>query len=90
MVEQGFAIGNGITDPAIQYRAYPDFALDMGIINKADYDHLNKLLIPACELAIKLCGNFHVKLSDSLLMNAVFPVIFTPGKLIVGWLLLPF
>ncbi|CAI0397510.1 unnamed protein product [Linum tenue] len=27
---QGFAIGNGLTDPAYQYRAYPDFALAMG------------------------------------------------------------
>ncbi|CAI0452809.1 unnamed protein product [Linum tenue] len=27
---QGFAIGNGLTDPAIQYRAYPEFALANG------------------------------------------------------------
>ncbi|KAK6937741.1 Peptidase S10, serine carboxypeptidase [Dillenia turbinata] len=49
-----FAIGNGLTDPKIQYKAYTDYALDMGIISKTDYDRINKVL-PACELAIKLC-----------------------------------
>ncbi|KAL1368121.1 hypothetical protein HN51_022245 [Arachis hypogaea] len=53
---KGFAIGNGLTDPAIQYKAYPDYALDMGIISKATHKRLNLLLVPACELAIKLCG----------------------------------
>lgn len=63
MVEQGFAIGNGLTDPGIQYKAYPDYALDMGIIKQADYDRINKLMVPSCELAIKLCGNFHVAIN---------------------------
>ncbi|KAF7820179.1 serine carboxypeptidase-like [Senna tora] len=53
---KGFAIGNGLTDPAIQYKAYTDYALDMGIIQKATYERLNKVLVPACELGIKLCG----------------------------------
>lgn len=53
---QGFAIGNGLTDPAVQYRAYPDYALEMGLIKDSDYERINKYL-PACELAIKLCGN---------------------------------
>ncbi|XP_043703126.1 serine carboxypeptidase-like [Telopea speciosissima] len=52
---KGFAIGNGLTDPAMQYQAYPDFALDMGIIQETDYKIINKLL-PVCEMAIKLCG----------------------------------
>ncbi|KAK1308379.1 Serine carboxypeptidase 3 [Acorus calamus] len=52
---KGFAIGNGLTDPAIQYKAYTDYALDMGIIKEPDYTRINKLM-PACELAIKLCG----------------------------------
>jgi serine carboxypeptidase-like clade 4 len=53
------AIGNGLTNPAIQYKAYPDYALEMGIITKATHDRLNKVLVPACELALKLCGNLH-------------------------------
>ncbi|RDX60623.1 Serine carboxypeptidase-like 49, partial [Mucuna pruriens] len=54
---KGFAIGNGLTNPAIQYKAYADYALEMGIIKKATRNRLNKVLVPACELAIKLCGN---------------------------------
>ncbi|KAJ4970212.1 hypothetical protein NE237_003311 [Protea cynaroides] len=52
---KGFAIGNGLTDPAIQYKAYTDYALDNGLIKESEYKSINKLL-PACELAIKLCG----------------------------------
>ncbi|KAL2331997.1 hypothetical protein Fmac_019578 [Flemingia macrophylla] len=52
---KGFAIGNGLTNPEIQYQAYTDFALDRGLIKKADYDSINKL-VPACEKAIKTCG----------------------------------
>ncbi|XVF23523.1 hypothetical protein REPUB_Repub13aG0046100 [Reevesia pubescens] len=52
---KGFAIGNGLTDPAIQYKAYTDYALDMGLIKKTDYNRINKL-VPVCEMAIKLCG----------------------------------
>ncbi|KAM7527987.1 hypothetical protein LguiB_031397 [Lonicera macranthoides] len=52
---KGFAIGNGLTDPAIQYKAYTDYALDMGLIKKSDYNRIGKV-IPTCEQAIKLCG----------------------------------
>ncbi|CAN1174315.1 Serine carboxypeptidase-like 49 [Linum perenne] len=52
---KGFAIGNGLTDPGVQYKAYPDYALDNGIIKKAQYDKITKM-IPVCEMAIKLCG----------------------------------
>ncbi|EXC31798.1 Serine carboxypeptidase-like 48 [Morus notabilis] len=52
---KGFAIGNGLTNPEIQYKAYTDYALDMKLIKQADYDEINKML-PACEQAIKICG----------------------------------
>ncbi|XP_059429394.1 serine carboxypeptidase-like isoform X2 [Corylus avellana] len=52
---KGFAIGNGLTNPEIQYQAYTDYALDMGIIKKSDYDKINKLL-PQCAQAIKKCS----------------------------------
>ncbi|EPS62211.1 hypothetical protein M569_12581, partial [Genlisea aurea] len=52
---QGFAIGNGLTDPAVQYGAYADFALDAGILKQSEHDRINKAL-PLCESAIKLCG----------------------------------
>ncbi|XP_052200207.1 serine carboxypeptidase-like isoform X1 [Diospyros lotus] len=53
---KGFAIGNGLTDPGIQYQAYADYALEMGIIKKSQHDRINRLLLPICEVAIKLCG----------------------------------
>ncbi|XP_065870576.1 serine carboxypeptidase-like [Euphorbia lathyris] len=52
---KGFAMGNGLTDPAIQYKAYTDYALDMGLIEKSDYDRISKV-VPLCEMAVKLCG----------------------------------
>ncbi|KAF5447333.1 hypothetical protein F2P56_032892 [Juglans regia] len=52
---KGFAIGNGLTNPEIQYKAYPDYARDMGLIEKSDHDSISKML-PACEQAIKNCG----------------------------------
>ncbi|KAF1899745.1 hypothetical protein Lal_00019876 [Lupinus albus] len=51
---KGFAIGNELTNPAIQYRAYSDFALRRGLITKKDQDSLNKL-IPNCEQDMKNC-----------------------------------
>ncbi|XP_006657694.1 serine carboxypeptidase-like [Oryza brachyantha] len=52
---KGFAIGNGLTDPAIQYKAYTDYSLDMELITKSQYKRINKI-VPTCEFAIKLCG----------------------------------
>ena len=53
--KQGFAIGNGLTNPEIQYQAYTDYALDRGLIKKAEYNSINKL-IPPCKQAIEACG----------------------------------
>lgn len=49
-------MGNGLTNPEIQYKAYTDYALDMGLVKRSEYDRINKML-PACEQAIKNCGN---------------------------------
>ncbi|KAM0938820.1 putative carboxypeptidase C [Dioscorea sansibarensis] len=70
---KGFAVGNGLTDPAIQYKAYTDYALDMGIIQEAEYKRINKIY-PACELAIKLCGTSGTVtcLASLLVCNAIF------------------
>ncbi|KAL5158218.1 Serine carboxypeptidase-like 49 [Glycine soja] len=53
---KGFAIGNGLTNPAIQYPAYPDYALENGVITKAEHDQISKS-IPDCEQAAKTCDN---------------------------------
>lgn len=52
---KGFAIGNGLTQPDVQYKAYTDYALDNKLIEKPDYDSINEM-IPDCERAIKVCG----------------------------------
>lgn len=52
---KGFAIGNGLTQPDIQYAAYADYALDMNLISVSDHAQLSKLY-PACAASIKLCG----------------------------------
>ncbi|XVF05745.1 hypothetical protein REPUB_Repub05bG0198600 [Reevesia pubescens] len=53
---KGFAIGNGLTDPEIQYQAYPDYALNTSLITQSDYVSLKKL-VPSCVQSIKRCGS---------------------------------
>ncbi|KAL3530508.1 hypothetical protein ACH5RR_009830 [Cinchona calisaya] len=52
---KGIAIGNGLTNPEIQYQAYTQYALDMKLITQSDYNNLSPLVLK-CEQAIKLCG----------------------------------
>ncbi|KAK1363074.1 hypothetical protein POM88_038635 [Heracleum sosnowskyi] len=56
-VDLGFAIGNGLTDPAIQYKPYTDYALDHKLITKTDYKNINTM-IPECENDIQLCDAY--------------------------------
>ncbi|XVF68513.1 hypothetical protein PTKIN_Ptkin11bG0008700 [Pterospermum kingtungense] len=53
---KGFAIGNGLTNPEIQYQAYPDYALNTSLITESDYVRIKKL-VPPCVQAIKNCGS---------------------------------
>jgi len=52
---KGFAIGNGLTQPDLQYEAYADYALDMNLITELDHQRLSRLF-PACLKSIELCG----------------------------------
>ncbi|CAI0452815.1 unnamed protein product [Linum tenue] len=52
---KGFAIGNGLTDPGIQYKAYPEYALAAKLITKADHDSITSNLVPPCQSAISAC-----------------------------------
>ncbi|CAI0544050.1 unnamed protein product [Linum tenue] len=45
---KGFAIGNGITDPAVQFKSYPDFALSSKLISQSDHDSIASQLVPPC------------------------------------------
>ncbi|KAK1421632.1 hypothetical protein QVD17_24118 [Tagetes erecta] len=53
---KGFAIGNGLTEPGIQFKAYPDFALRNNLINEKDYNRIMNQFVPKCEQAAKKCG----------------------------------
>ncbi|EOY34479.1 Serine carboxypeptidase-like 48 [Theobroma cacao] len=53
---KGFAIGNGLTNPEIQYQAYPDYALNTSLITQSEYVRIKKL-VPTCVQAIKRCGS---------------------------------
>ncbi|KAJ0726389.1 putative carboxypeptidase C [Helianthus annuus] len=80
---KGFAIGNGLTDPAIQYKAYTDYALDMGLIKESQYKRIN-LIVPVCEAAIKLCGTDGTVscMAAYLVCNAIFSsIISITGKI---------
>lgn len=60
--EQGFAIGNGLTNPETQYPLYRDYALQMKLINQAEYYSLNNS-VTQCAQAAHSCGNnSHFKL----------------------------
>ncbi|CAH8339326.1 unnamed protein product [Eruca vesicaria subsp. sativa] len=70
---KGIAIGNGLTDPAYQYPAYPEYALKMGLITQKEHDRLTKI-VPLCELSIKLCGTDGTTscLASYLVCNTLF------------------
>ncbi|KAH9624815.1 hypothetical protein KSS87_018131 [Heliosperma pusillum] len=78
---KGFAIGNGLTDPAVQYAAYPDYALEMGLIKKSSYNLIKKM-VPLCELSVKLCGTDGTLscTASFFLCNTIFGSI----KLLIG------
>ncbi|KAK9803587.1 hypothetical protein WJX72_002534 [[Myrmecia] bisecta] len=53
---KGLAIGNGLTDPAIQYGAYADYALLNKVIGKGLHDQIN-MVAPLCRWGINLCNS---------------------------------
>ncbi|KAE8732679.1 Serine carboxypeptidase 3 [Hibiscus syriacus] len=53
---KGFAIGNGLTNPEIQYQAYPDYALNTSIITRSDYVSIKKS-VPSCVQSTRSCDS---------------------------------
>ncbi|XP_058734965.1 serine carboxypeptidase-like [Vicia villosa] len=51
---KGIAIGNGLTNPRIQYQAYTQFAVDNKLITKEDQAEIDQL-VPSCVDATKTC-----------------------------------
>lgn len=71
---QGLAIGNGLTHPSIQYKAYPDYALNMKLINQSYYNRIIKRL-PPCLLQIKICGKSLATVAFGLMnMETLFQI----------------
>ncbi|KAK9848936.1 hypothetical protein WJX84_006787 [Apatococcus fuscideae] len=56
---KGLAVGNGLTDPAIQYGAYADYALHNGLIGSAARNGI-KAVYPICQLATNLCNSLNL------------------------------
>ncbi|KZV18390.1 serine carboxypeptidase-like [Dorcoceras hygrometricum] len=52
---KGLVIEGGMVWPEIQYQSYPDYALNMSLITKADHDMLNAS-VAKCGNEAKLCG----------------------------------
>ncbi|VFR03447.1 unnamed protein product [Cuscuta campestris] len=52
---KGMAIGNGMTNPELQYAAYPDFALTQKLITESLYHNLT-LLVPGCQEVVRQCN----------------------------------
>ncbi|OIV98826.1 hypothetical protein TanjilG_08482 [Lupinus angustifolius] len=76
---KGFAIGNGLTNPTIQYSAYSDFALQRGLITKKDRYNLNKLILiklkeggDSCSSAYETCTSIFRNLLSIIGTNINF------------------
>lgn len=52
---KGFSIGNGLTDPSIQYAAYNDFAVQNKMIDQATYEDIQQY-VPNCKETINVCN----------------------------------
>ncbi|CAA7027746.1 unnamed protein product [Microthlaspi erraticum] len=77
---KGFAIGNGLTNPEIQYGAYGDYALEMKLISESDHESLKKDYVgcqnitkqcnvdggDACQLAYVVCSDIFNQIMDKI------------------------
>ena len=52
---KGLAIGNGLTEPEIQYGAYADYALGMGLVDEKQAQEARRVY-PMCRKMIHACG----------------------------------
>ncbi|GFQ00205.1 serine carboxypeptidase-like 47 [Phtheirospermum japonicum] len=56
---KGMAIGNGWTNSEVQYATYPDYAIQMKLINQSQYNYLKDPLVRNClREAENVCGKF--------------------------------
>ena len=53
---EGIAIGNGLTEPSVQFPAYADFAAETGLISSTYRDFIH-VFAPLCTFATGLCND---------------------------------
>eukprot|EP00891_Asterochloris_glomerata_P005629 jgi/Astpho2/5629/fgenesh1_pm.00079_%23_36_t len=81
---RGFAVGNGLTDPAIQYNAYGDFALANKLISSSTRSKMASIY-PLCRIGVQLCNSinfgFLCELALAVCQNTQFApvIILNPG-----------
>jgi len=59
----GISIGNGLTTPSIQYKSYPDVALDFNLVNETVYSQMKNHL-PECLRLTDNCNNNPDKIKE--------------------------
>ena len=74
---KGLAIGNGLTYPAIQYGAYPEFAYQHGLISESSRDRMMSLY-PACKFALDACDDYSIAAECYLAVELCQALMFTP------------
>ena len=53
---KGFAVGNGLTDPEIQYAAYVKYSVGVGIVSEAQGNKINEDYLETCVMKAKMCN----------------------------------
>ena len=64
---KGFAIGNGLTDPEVQYAAYAKYSVGIGIVSAEQGDMVNAKYLETCEKKAKKCNNKSKRYSNATL-----------------------
>ncbi|KAG1675310.1 hypothetical protein FOA52_015984 [Chlamydomonas sp. UWO 241] len=74
---KGLAIGNGLTNPSIQFPAYADFALENKLIPQALHDII-QFWSPICTFASDVCESFQWDFLCGLGLGACMSTCFVP------------
>lgn len=74
---KGLAIGNGLTNPAIQYGAYPEFAFQHGLISEMSKNEMMSIY-PACKYALETCDSYSIAIECVVAVQFCQATMFTP------------
>lgn len=74
---KGLAIGNGLTNPAIQYGAYPEFAFQHGLIDEMSKNEMMSIY-PACKYALETCDTYSIAIECYVAVQFCQATMFSP------------